>query len=75
MSNVFCTDQLLKTLGSEQPGNSERGLLKFSNRNVDLKGPLLVRGVPQFRTVVREDFTSGKAEGWDNPGTIVAGPQ
>ncbi|CDI81772.1 hypothetical protein, conserved, partial [Eimeria acervulina] len=35
--------------------------------SLDLKGPLFVRGVAQFRTTHREDFSGGKAEGWDNP--------
>ncbi|XP_026190191.1 uncharacterized protein LOC34622774 [Cyclospora cayetanensis] len=39
----------------------------LSTSSLDLQGPLTVRGVPQFRTTHREDFTSGSAEGWDNP--------
>lgn len=38
--------------------------------SLDLQGPLSVRGVPQFRTIHREDFSEGKAEGWDNPGQL-----
>ncbi|OEH73897.1 hypothetical protein cyc_06659 [Cyclospora cayetanensis] len=43
----------------------------LSTSSLDLQGPLTVRGVPQFRTTHREDFTSGSAEGWDNPGLLL----
>ncbi|KAL8426548.1 hypothetical protein Efla_006613 [Eimeria flavescens] len=55
------------TILSADPEDNLRIHASLSTSTLDLQGPFTVRGIPQFRTVYREDFSSGVAEGWDNP--------
>ncbi|KAL8270935.1 hypothetical protein Esti_005147 [Eimeria stiedai] len=55
------------TILTADPEDNVRIHASLSTTSLDLEGPFTVRGVPQFRTVYREDFSTGVAEGWDNP--------